>query len=89
MGVLLPQLLHGALFGDVLHVLQPLSIRLAQRELPEGVQAGAAVLRLFHRQSALRRQARQLEVGAHLQRQQRDAAGVAAAIGSAQVRIML
>lgn len=41
---LLPVLLLGARGGHELHVLQPVPVRLAERELPEGVQTGAAVL---------------------------------------------
>lgn len=41
---LLSVLLPGARRGHELHVLQPVPVRLAERKLPEGVQAGVAVL---------------------------------------------
>jgi len=41
---LLPVLLFGARRGHELHVLQPVSVRVVERELPERVQTGVAVL---------------------------------------------
>lgn len=41
---LLSVLLPGARRGHELHVLQPVPVRVAERELPEGVQTGVAVL---------------------------------------------
>jgi len=41
---LLSVLLLGARGGHELHVLQPVPVRLVERELPEGVQTGVAVL---------------------------------------------
>lgn len=41
---LLSVLLLGARRGHELHVLQPVPVRMVERELPEGVQTGVAVL---------------------------------------------
>lgn len=57
---LLPVLLLGARRGHELHVLQPVPVRVAKRELPEGVQTGVAVLA---RQLGVRRDGRGLGPG--------------------------